>query len=63
MPLAAIRAGLGEGGDVVYSAGYDPVHAGSDRALISDAVKTAKEADCAVVIVGLTGEQQSVSSE
>lgn len=47
---------LSEAGvDVTFAAGYEPVHAASDEALIAEAVQVAKEADVAVVMVGLPG--------
>jgi beta-glucosidase len=67
-PLAAFRAAMGsagQGGELLYCAGYDPVHASDDTALIEEAVAAARSSDAAVVIVGLTGayEAEAVDRE
>jgi beta-glucosidase len=65
LPLAAIREAVDGEGEVVFSLGYDAVHAATDAALIEEAAAAATAADCAVVIVGLTGayEAEAVDRE
>lgn len=54
--LDALRA---RGVTVDFAAGYDPLHSRDDAALLAEAVETARQADVAVVFVGLPPVHES----
>ena len=55
----AFDAFLKEGVGIIYSQGYDSFCSATDVRLLADAVETAKNADVAVVFIGLTDEFES----
>lgn len=58
--LTTARAALEAAGlDVTYAPGYEPVRSAPDPALIADAVAVAREAEVAIVMVGLPGIAES----
>jgi beta-glucosidase len=58
--LTTVRDALVErGATVTYAAGYDPRRAEPDQDLIDEAVAAARDADVAVVLVGLPGSYES----
>ena len=57
--LEAIRARLGDAGEVVYAPGYDPVTGAADEELILDAAIAAETCDVAVLVLGLPGIYES----
>lgn len=55
----AIAAAVGDAGEVLYAAGYDPISSVEDNHLIQEAVELAGQVDVVVVFAGLPGIYES----
>jgi beta-glucosidase len=57
--LDALRDRVGDGGEVRYAPGYDPVTAETSEGLVAEAVAAAAASDVTVLLVGLPGRFES----